>query len=176
LKLQVSSIFFLKLTKYQLPFWNCTTLINLSPPSNFSVSEYDVLQIPPKVLHLCAAELENLYFFMCNENYCCSFLFIYLGGNRIVSYPNFWPKVLHSYTFWSWIVSDFSVKNSAKSYFKIPLFVPIRTLFSFIFIFYLLLSFKIPSFINSLLFLILILILISHFSFFYVNHFYFSFY
>jgi len=39
-----------------------------------------------------------------------------------LSYPNFWPKVLHSYTVWSWIVSDFSVKNSAERYFKIPHF------------------------------------------------------
>jgi len=29
-------------------------LINLPPPSNFSVSQHNVLQIPPEVLHLCA--------------------------------------------------------------------------------------------------------------------------
>ena len=82
-----------------------------------------------------------------------------------LSYPNFWSKVLHSYTVWSWIVSNFSVKNSAKRYFKIPHFCsdsdPLLSLSLF---FYLLLSFKIPSFINSLLFLILILVLIFIFN------------
>lgn len=44
----------LTLTKLQLPLWNCTTLINLSPLSNSSVSQHHVLKIPPKILHLCA--------------------------------------------------------------------------------------------------------------------------
>jgi len=56
----------LKLTKLQLPSWNCTTLINLTPLSNFSVSQHDVLQIPPWSFALMCKmphELENLYFF-----------------------------------------------------------------------------------------------------------------
>jgi len=98
-----------------------------------------------------------------------------------LSYPSFWPNILHSYTLWSGIFFDFSKKIWQKGILKYLIFVPIRTLFSlYLYFFNLLLSFKISSFINSLLFLILILvlilILISHFSFFYFNHFYFSFY
>jgi len=53
----------LKLTKLQLFLWNCTTLINLSHPSNFSGSEYHVLQIPPwSFVLMCKMlfKLENL--------------------------------------------------------------------------------------------------------------------
>jgi len=56
----------LKSTKLQLPPWNCTTLINLPPPSNSFVSQHDVLQILPWSFALMCKmpfELENLYVF-----------------------------------------------------------------------------------------------------------------
>ena len=35
------------INKISITPWNCTTLINLPPPSNSSVSQHDVLQISP---------------------------------------------------------------------------------------------------------------------------------
>jgi len=59
----------------------------------------------------------------------------------------------------------FQRKIQQRGILKYPIFVPIRTLFSlYLYFFYLLLSFKIPSFINSLLFSILILVLIFIFN------------
>ena len=52
-----------------------------------------------------------------------------------VSYPNFWPKNLLSYTLWPRIFSSFSEKNSAERYFKIPHLYQFRPLFSLFFIF-----------------------------------------
>jgi len=81
-----------------------------------------------------------------------------------LSYPNFWPKILHSYVIWPWIVFDFSEKNSVERCFKIPHFWfrvrPSYLFFSF-------------SIIHSLL----ILIFNSYFCFFnfYFSHFYFFF-
>ena len=42
--------------------------------------------------------------------------------SRVLSYPNFWPNILHSYAVWPWLIFDFSVKISAEGYFKIPHF------------------------------------------------------
>jgi len=43
-------------------------------------------------------------------------------GRWYLSYPNFWPKISHSYILWPRIISDFSLKYSAERYFKIPHF------------------------------------------------------
>jgi len=49
-----------KINKTSITPWNCTTLISLPPPSNYSVCQHDVLQIPPEDLHLCAKCPPNL--------------------------------------------------------------------------------------------------------------------
>ena len=54
--------YFSSINKTSITPWNCTTLINLPPPSNSYVSQHDVLQILPKVLHLCAKYLRTWKF------------------------------------------------------------------------------------------------------------------
>jgi len=87
--LYVSSITPLKLTKLQLPPWNCTMLVNLLPPSNFSVSEHDVLQIPPWSFALMCKmplKLENLYFCVMRTIACQNFIYLFVEFLIIYGY------------------------------------------------------------------------------------------
>ena len=58
--------------------------------------------------------------------------------DRQLSYPNFWSKTPMTRAIWPRVISDFSVKNSAERYFKIPHFLfrigPSSLIFNFIFL------------------------------------------
>jgi len=90
-----------------------------------------------------------------------------------MSYPNFWPKTLHSYTLWSKILSDFSKKNSAERYFKIPHFrfvlgpVFLFYYYFFIYFIFILISFYFILFPSFILFLFCFL---GYFLFYYLEY------
>ena len=72
-----------EINKTSITPWNCTTLINLPPPSNFSISEHDVLQIPP--LKFCtyaqnAPQTWKFIFFFCVMRTIAILFYLFIWG------------------------------------------------------------------------------------------------